>query len=371
MIVLVGLERYRPANPYEGASVYPACQNLLLAAHALGYGGALTGWHHAVEPELRSLLGIPDRRRPVGVHHARRARRAPRPAAPQAVATLVHDARWGRRRHVARGPGRWLTTPTPCSASSRGVSEDELRAARRRLAQELHPDHAGGTTDGHAPAQPRLRRRAGRCPRRRPGLPEAAADVAVRAPPRPCPDPGGRLAHDVASFTIEALPVEAFEALLIVATWLGEVLVDEPPYQLDVALGEPFECWCRLDLVPDAGSSTVALTLASLDGRPVPDLDAVRDAWVANLNTLGRPDPDAPDPSVCGTGVSAGGALPQETLGRQQTLGWVVRGSPRRPWSGGRGWRGRGRGRAGARRRCGRRRRRRRRGARRRAGGRR
>jgi len=35
----------------------------------------------------------------------------------------------------------------------------------------------------------------------------------------------------------------------------------------------------------------VALTLASLDGRPVPDLDAVRDAWVASLNTLGRPDP--------------------------------------------------------------------------------
>ncbi len=41
VVVLVGLERYRPANPYEGASVYPACQNLLLAARALGYGGAL------------------------------------------------------------------------------------------------------------------------------------------------------------------------------------------------------------------------------------------------------------------------------------------------------------------------------------------
>ena len=56
-------------------------------------------------------------------------------------------------------------------------------------------------------------------------------------------------------------------------------------------LGEPFDCWCRLDLVPDAGASTVGLTLASIDGRPVPDLDAVRDAWVAELNQLGRPDP--------------------------------------------------------------------------------
>ncbi|MEZ5216771.1 MAG: hypothetical protein R2715_09340 [Ilumatobacteraceae bacterium] len=51
---------------------------------------------------------------------------------------------------------------------------------------------------------------------------------------------------------IEALPVEAYEALLVVATWIGEVLVDEPPYLLDVHLHEPRPCWCRLELVPDA-----------------------------------------------------------------------------------------------------------------------
>jgi nitroreductase len=39
--------------------VYPACQNLLLAARALGYGGALTMWHLGVEDELRELLAIP------------------------------------------------------------------------------------------------------------------------------------------------------------------------------------------------------------------------------------------------------------------------------------------------------------------------
>ena len=43
-------------------------------------------------------------------------------------------------------------------------------------------------------------------------------------------------------------------------------------------------------LVPDAGASTVSVMLASRDGRPVPDLDAVRDAWVSTLNQLGRPD---------------------------------------------------------------------------------
>ena len=63
MIVLVCLDRYRAPSPYEGASVYPACQNLLLAARALGYGGALTMWHLDVEAELREILAIPDRRR--------------------------------------------------------------------------------------------------------------------------------------------------------------------------------------------------------------------------------------------------------------------------------------------------------------------
>jgi hypothetical protein len=178
------------------------------------------------------------------------------------------------------------------------ATEHELRAARRRLAMDIHPDRAGGSAVANAAMQ-RLNEAFDRALARRaaPAAPGPAAPSASPAPPpaadvgAPVPRPGGRLAHDVASFTIEALPVEAFEALLVVATWLGEPLDDDPPYRLDVLLGEPFGCWCRLDLVPDAGASTVALTLGSVDGRPVPDLDAVRDAWVAELNTLGRPDP--------------------------------------------------------------------------------
>ena len=37
-----------------------AVKNLLLAARARGYGGALTMWHLGVEAELRELLGVPD-----------------------------------------------------------------------------------------------------------------------------------------------------------------------------------------------------------------------------------------------------------------------------------------------------------------------
>jgi nitroreductase len=43
----------------EAPSIYPACQNLLLAARALGYGGVYTGFQFVVEEQLRELLEIP------------------------------------------------------------------------------------------------------------------------------------------------------------------------------------------------------------------------------------------------------------------------------------------------------------------------
>ena len=99
VIVLVCLVRYRKPDPSEGASVFPACQNLLLAARALGYGGALTGMHAGVEPELRALLGIPDDVADLGVHHPRPSGRPPRTGAAQAA------GRGGLRRRVGRLAG--------------------------------------------------------------------------------------------------------------------------------------------------------------------------------------------------------------------------------------------------------------------------
>lgn len=97
----------------------------------------------------------------------------------------------------------------------------------------------------------------------------------------------GRLQQDVPSFVIDALPAEAFEALLIVTTWIGEVLLDDPPYLLEVHLHEPVECWCRLDIVPDAGASTISLTVAAVGGITAPLVDDVRDVWVHHLNQPG------------------------------------------------------------------------------------
>jgi nitroreductase len=114
VLILPCLVRYREPNSFEGASVYPACQNLLLAARALGYGGVLTGWNALVDRELHELLGIPDEvfiaatitlGRPQGAHGP--VRRRP-------LRELVYDDAWGESpdwavdppgtRHTQAGP---------------------------------------------------------------------------------------------------------------------------------------------------------------------------------------------------------------------------------------------------------------------------
>jgi nitroreductase len=116
VLILPCLVRYREPSSFEGASVYPACQNLLLAARALGYGGVLTGWHFGVEAELRALLDVPDNvfmaatitlGKPEGAHGP--VRRRP-------MAELVFEESWGRSpswavdppgtRHTSAGPPR-------------------------------------------------------------------------------------------------------------------------------------------------------------------------------------------------------------------------------------------------------------------------
>lgn len=44
----------------SGASIYPAVQNMLLAARALGLGATLTTRHSMFEKEVNAVLGMPD-----------------------------------------------------------------------------------------------------------------------------------------------------------------------------------------------------------------------------------------------------------------------------------------------------------------------
>jgi len=173
-----------------------------------------------------------------------------------------------------------VTDPYRTLGVPESATLDELTAARRRLAMTLHPDLGGDAAAMQAV--------------------NGAYDEAVRrlsqpvvtpveAPPGSPPGrrrPQRGVQYDSPSFTIDVLPVEAFEALLVVTAWMGEVLVDDPPYVLEVFLHDPSPCWCRLDLVPDAGATTVSLMVAGIDPDPTPDPESVRDEFVANLNRL-------------------------------------------------------------------------------------
>ena len=182
-----------------------------------------------------------------------------------------------RRRRDPRSPLDAVRQPDADPYEVLGLtdaaSEREIRDARRRLAKAAHPD-AGGSVEAMQRVNDAATAALGR---RRGGAPPRSA------PRRPA---GGPMRRDHPSFTVEALPAEAFEALRVVASWIGEPIDDDPPYLLEVALTEPIGGWCRLDLVPDAGASTVSVAVAGAPGHPAPTVELVRDAFVDGLNRL-------------------------------------------------------------------------------------
>jgi nitroreductase len=116
VLVLPCLVRYREPTPFEGASVFPAVQNLLLAARALGYGGALTGFHFMVESELRDLLGVPEGVFMAGTITIGRPEGHHGPVRRRPLGELVYADSWGETpawavdppgtRHTQAGPPR-------------------------------------------------------------------------------------------------------------------------------------------------------------------------------------------------------------------------------------------------------------------------
>ena len=60
VILLACIEHGGSTNLTTGSSIYPAVQNILLAARGLGLGSVLTTFHKQYEDEVREILDIPD-----------------------------------------------------------------------------------------------------------------------------------------------------------------------------------------------------------------------------------------------------------------------------------------------------------------------
>jgi nitroreductase len=66
LIFVCGASIYPPGSPLDAfvpAALYPAAQNLIVAARALGLGTVFTTFHMMCEPELRAILGLPESHR--------------------------------------------------------------------------------------------------------------------------------------------------------------------------------------------------------------------------------------------------------------------------------------------------------------------
>ena len=160
------------------------------------------------------------------------------------------------------------------------ATEEEIRSAWRARALELHPD-VGGThsemVELNAALESALRE-----------LHSQSANKTVTRGTRVRHRKPSHVSRDVSSFTIQELPVDAFETLTLVAAHCGQLLDDDPPYLIEFTLNElgdsASDCvLCRCELMPEAGGTTVHL---SLSGSRRASIEEVRDSLVALINEM-------------------------------------------------------------------------------------
>lgn len=163
----------------------------------------------------------------------------------------------------------------------RGASADEIRRAWRERARTVHPD-VGGTDAAMQELNEALHSAL--------AYVDVVSIVSVANSPLLV-----RRERDISSFTVDVLPAECFEALLIVAGISGAISHEEPPYQLEFSLHDSdvtgaLNGWCRCDLVPEAGATTVSLLVGTETSAEGISVEEVRDYLVANLNAIEWPN---------------------------------------------------------------------------------
>jgi len=95
ILACVGTDGAKPTLT-TGASIYPATQNIMLAARAVGLGSCITTIHKYRDPQVKELLGIPAEVEtaaliPLGYPLGKFGRPPRRP-----LAEVVHADRWGQ-----------------------------------------------------------------------------------------------------------------------------------------------------------------------------------------------------------------------------------------------------------------------------------
>lgn len=166
-----------------------------------------------------------------------------------------------------------------------GATADQVHAAWRSLSQSAHPD-AGGTHERMLAVNAAYEL----------ALATIASPPVVRTARIPT-DPIERrlrMHREESAFTIDVLPVDAFHALEVVAAECGPTIHDDPPYVIEFMLHDApidgaLDSWCRCDLVPEAGATTVHVAVGTADGCTPPTIESVRDLLIGALNAIDWP----------------------------------------------------------------------------------
>lgn len=172
-----------------------------------------------------------------------------------------------------------------------GSSAAQVRQAWRREARKHHPD-VGGDTRSMSRLNAALTE-ALRLVTEPPAMEPELVDPgrARHASPGASGRRPTRVRRDVPSFTIDCLPVESFELLTIVAATLGSVIEEEIPYLIEFTLESSGAIpgatnWCRCEIFPEAGASSVHLTIGAAPSVGEGAVEALRDEIVRILNGL-------------------------------------------------------------------------------------
>ncbi|MGQ0803714.1 MAG: nitroreductase family protein [Actinomycetota bacterium] len=95
VVVVVGADTTRCHPATVASSTFPALQNLLLAANAVGLGSALTTLTAALAADLRAVVGLPEHVEPVAVVPLGWPARPLGPPRREPVAEHAHRDRYG------------------------------------------------------------------------------------------------------------------------------------------------------------------------------------------------------------------------------------------------------------------------------------